>query len=99
MLDRQTSPLEIAETVLRPATIRKIRRSDLSDSAYKILDRWALNDPDKLRRMEQDGITGLMQLADEQHRKEADVLNSESAQWARSNGWRNFDILQAAEVW
>ena len=50
MLDRQTAPLEIARTVLRPETIREVRSAAFTNSAYLILDRWALNQPDDLRR-------------------------------------------------
>lgn len=52
MWDRPTNPLEIAASVLRPATIRAVRGDGFTNSAYLILDRWALNNPDELKQLE-----------------------------------------------
>ncbi len=48
MIDRKTLPLEIAERVLSAEIIQYIEDADLSPTAQKILDRWALNAPDFL---------------------------------------------------
>ena len=50
--DRQTAPLEIARTVLKPGTINEVKSGGYTNSAYLILDRWALNSPDELKRLE-----------------------------------------------
>lgn len=59
MLDRPTSPLEIAARVLRPETISAIRNASFTSSAYLILDRWALNSPDELKALEEQGELAL----------------------------------------
>ena len=48
MLDRQTYPLEIARKVLKPETINDVRSGGYTSLGYSILDRWALNSPEKL---------------------------------------------------
>ena len=53
MLDHQTRPLEVAMKVLRPETIHRVREDEnFLRSAYLILDRWALNEPDTLKELE-----------------------------------------------
>ena len=86
MLDRQTAPLEIARTVLRPETIREVRSAAFTNSAYLILDRWALNQPDDLRRLEERGEISFMVTLDQQATREANVLNSDSA-WEARQQW------------
>ena len=56
MIDRQTTPLELASRVLEPETIREIKLCPGFDRrAYLILDRWALNEPEALKRLEMSG--------------------------------------------
>ena len=55
MLDHQTGLLEIAKTVLKPETIDDIRIRRYTSRGYSILDRWALNSPDELRKLEAQG--------------------------------------------
>ena len=52
MLDRQTYPLEIARKVLKPETINDVRSGGYTSLGYSILDRWALNSPEELRKLE-----------------------------------------------
>ena len=52
MLDKPTNPLDIARTVLKPETISEIKMWGFTNSAYLILDRWALNCPDELKELE-----------------------------------------------
>ena len=47
MLNKPTNPLDIARTVLKPETISEIKMWGFTNSAYLILDRWALNCPDE----------------------------------------------------
>ena len=56
MLDRRTEPMEIACGILKPETIRFIQDGGYSETAYKILDWWALNSPDALKRLEALGL-------------------------------------------
>jgi len=98
MLDRQTAPLEIARTVLRPETIREVRSAGLTNAAYLILDRWALNQPDDLRRLESMNTLGLIVTLSQQQTREANVLNSDSAWEASRQGMSDWEILQNAGI-
>ena len=98
MFDRQTAPLEIARTVLRPETIREVRSAGLTNTAYLILDRWALNQPDDLRQLEAMNTLGLIVTLSQQQAREASVLNSDSAWEASRQGMSDWEILQNAGV-
>ncbi len=94
MLDRQTSPLEIAERVLSVETMQYIENANLSLTAQKILDRWALNAPDLLRELEQEGVETLIQQIHDAAQQEKDILHSESAKRAREYGMCDMEIMQ-----
>ena len=98
MLDRPTNPLDIARTVLRPQTIREVQSAAFTNSAYLILDRWALNQPDDLRRLEAIHTLDLLVTLDQQCTTEANVLNSDSAWEASRQGMSDWEILQNAGV-
>lgn len=98
MLDRQTSPLEIARSVLKPETIREVRSGGFTNSAYLILDRWALNDPDQLKRLEQQGDLALLLRLDQQQTLEKRTLCSESARQAKLRGMSDWEILELAGI-
>ena len=98
MLDRQTNPLDIARTVLRPQTIREVQSAAFTNSAYLILDRWALNQPDDLRRLEAMNTLGLIVTLSQQQTREANVLNSDSAWEASRQGMSDWEILQNAGI-
>ena len=98
MLDRPTNPLDIARTVLRPQTIREVQSAAFTNSAYLILDRWALNQPDDLRRLEARGEISFMVTLDQQATREANVLNSDSAWEASRQGMSDWEILQNAGI-
>ena len=98
MLDRPTNPLDIARTVLRPQTIREVQSAAFTNSADLILDRWALNQPDDLRRLEARGEISFMVTLDQQATREANVLNSDSAWEASRQGMSDWEILQNAGV-
>ena len=98
MLDRQTAPLEIARTVLRPETIRSVRTEGNTNSAYLILDRWALNQPDELRRLEAMGPIDFMLVLSQQQQLEKSVLTSDSGWEASRQGMSDWEILQNAGV-
>ena len=98
MLDRQTAPLEIARTVLRPETIRSVRTEGYTNSAYLILDRWALNQPDELRRLVAMGPIDFMLVLSQQQQLEKSVLTSDSGWEASRQGMSDWEILQNAGV-
>ena len=96
--DRQTAPLEIARSVLKPETIREVKNAGHSNSAYLILDRWALNNPDELKRLEQQGDLALLVQLDRQETAEKRVLTSESARQAKLRGMSDWEILESAGI-
>ena len=97
-LDRQTAPLEIARTVLKPETIREVKSGGYTNSAYLILDRWALNQPDELKALEAQGEIAFDLKLYGQQQKEAQVLNSESARQAKLRGMSDWEILESAGI-
>lgn len=98
MLDRPTNPLDIARSVLRPETIPSVRNGGFTNSAYLILDRWALNNPDELRALEQQGEMALLLRLDQQQTIEKGTLCSDSAWLASRQGMTDFEILLEAGV-
>ena len=97
-LDRQTAPLEIARTVLKPETIQEVKSGGYTNSAYLILDRWALNQPDELKALEAQGEIAFDLKLYGQQQKEAQVLNSDSARQAKLRGMSDWEILESAGI-
>lgn len=76
MIEGNPQPLEIAACVLRPETLDAVRRlPDFSRRGWCILDRWALNSPDALRRLEAEGEVILLGRVLEQQRIEQRVID------------------------
>lgn len=98
MLDKSTNPLDIARTVLKPETISEIKMWGFSNSAYLILDRWALNCPDALKELETKGELALIVRLDQQRNREHRVLCSETARQASLRGMSDWEILESCEV-
>jgi hypothetical protein len=98
MLDRPTNPLDIARAVLLPETIRAVRQGGFTNSAYLILDRWALNNPVALRALEKQGEFSLLRRLDQQQAIEKRTLCSDSAWQASRQGMTDHEILQNAEI-
>ena len=98
MWNKSTNPLEIATNVLRPETIRAVRNGGFTNSAYLILDRWALNSPDKLKQLEAQGELALLLRLDQQQSIEKHALCSDSAWQASRRGMSNFEILHEAGI-
>ena len=98
MLDRPTNPLEIARRVLKPETIREVRSGGYTNSAYLILDRWALNSPDELKALEAQGDLAFLIRLDQQQNTEKRALISESARQAKLRGMSDWEILELAGV-
>lgn len=98
MLDRPTNPLEIAARVLRPETIFAIRNASFTNSAYLILDRWALNNPDELKALEERGELALLVRLDQQETIEKQILCSDSGWLSSRQGMTDFEILRQAEI-
>lgn len=80
MFSTSTQPLEIAGRLLKPQTIQAVRASpSFHLRGWKILDRWALNTPDKLLELEKQGEIVLLGRLLEQQRMEHAILSSASS--------------------
>ena len=101
MIDRQTNPLELARRVLEPETIREIRMCpDFGRCAYLVLDRWALNEPEGLKRLEMSdkSLTRLLnRLYDQDAREELALCSDEGIQMSMS-GMSDWEILEQLGV-
>ena len=98
MLDRQTYPLEIARKVLKPETINDVRSGGYTSLGYSILDRWALNSPDELRKLEAKGKIPFDLKLYGQQQTEAQALSSETARQASLRGMSDWEILQSMGI-
>ena len=96
MLDRQTYPLEIARKVLKPETINDVRSGGYTSLGYSILDRWALNSPERLKAMELQGELQLLSRLLEQQALELTAINSLPAD--SKQGLTEHEILQMLEI-
>ena len=68
--------------------------ANIPDTAYKILDRWALNSPDALKRLEALGMWTFEERLNAQLEMEVDAYNSESAQRAFQQGWSVYEFYE-----
>lgn len=98
MLDKPNYPLEIARKVLKPRTINEVRSGGYSSLAYSILDRWALNSPDELKKLEAQGELEFDLKLYGQQRKEEQALNSEAAHQMSLNGMSDWEILESLGI-
>ena len=98
MIEGRTAPLEIARRVLKPDTIRQVKLDGFTNSAYLILDRWALNSPDILKAWEEKGAFHLLTRLDLQQTLEARTLNSDTAWEMSQAGMSDWEILNQLGV-
>ena len=98
MLDRQTYPLEIARKVLKPETINDVRSGGYTSLGYSILDRWALNSPEDLKKLEAMGDIPFMVKLYGQQQKEAEALSSETSRQASLRGMSDSEILESMGI-
>jgi len=93
MIEGNPQPLEIAARVLKPETLHTVRRlSDYSVRGWRILDRWAFNSPDALRRLEASGEILLLERLLVQQRIEQEAVND------RAGDMREIEALRLANV-
>ena len=94
MIEGQTAPLDIARKILKPETINEVRATEgITNSAYLILDRWALNSPDMLKALEAKGDLFFLIRLDQQTSLEARTLNSDTAWEMSQRGMSDWEIL------
>ena len=77
MIEGNLPPLAIASKVLAPATVAAIRRHPYHLVAWHIADRWAFNQPERLRALEAGGeIIVLIRLLEQQQLEDEALLDS-----------------------
>jgi hypothetical protein len=92
MLEGNLQPLAIASRVLAPATLSALRRHPYHLVAWRIADRWALDQPERLRALETEGeIIVLIRLLEQQQLEHEALLDSLEAQRC---GISSTEILQ-----
>jgi hypothetical protein len=92
MLEGNPQPLAIASTVLAPATLAAIRRHPYHLVAWRIADRWAFDQPERLRALEAEGeIMVLIRLLEQQQLEHGALLDALDEQRA---GISPTEILQ-----
>jgi len=97
MIIGQQQPLAIATSVLKPTTIEAVRRSpSFHLRGWKILDRWALDSPERLQQLEAQGEVILLGRLLEQQTIEHQVLSRSLEQG--QNGMTEHEILAANEI-
>lgn len=74
MIEGQTQPLAVASRVLKPSTLRAASRAPYNRFGWKILDRWAMNSPQKLVALEKQGEVVLLGRLLEQQTVEQEAL-------------------------
>ena len=99
-IDATTKLLDIAKKVLKLETIASILSiQGITNYGLKILDRWALNSPERLQGVEQQkGALAIEMLLLQQQRTEKAALDTPSAWDARDQGMSDWEILELAGV-
>jgi hypothetical protein len=80
MLEGNPPPLAIAARVLAPDTLCALRRHPYHLAAWRIADRWAVDQPERLRALEAEGeIFVLIRLLEQQQLEHEALLDSSEA--------------------
>lgn len=94
-----SAPLSIAANVLASSTIESVLRSPSYHArGWQILDRWAFNFPERLRRLEADGEVILLGRLLEQQEIEYQVLSSTAGLEQRNRGLAEHEVLALHEI-
>lgn len=96
MLEHPLQPLQIAARVVAPSTLSAVKRSPFCLRGWQILDRWAMNTPDKLRALEAQGEVVLLGRLLAQQGLELDSLTDNLN--LRADGVGEAEILQLCEI-
>lgn len=98
MLSNST-PLSIAANVLARATLESVLRSSSYHArGWQILDRWAFDCPEQLRKLEADGEIILLGRLLEQQEIEHQVLSSMAGLEQCSHGLAEYEVLALHEI-
>lgn len=94
-----SAPLSIAANVLASTTIESVLRSPSYHArGWQILDRWAFNSPEQLRKLEADGEVILLGRLLEQQEIEHQVLCSTAGLEQRNRGLAEHEVLALHEI-
>ena len=84
--------------VLKPETINDVRSGGYTSLGYSILDRWALNSPEELKKLEAMGNFDFDLKLYGQQQTEARALSSETARLASLRGMSDSEILESMGI-
>lgn len=94
MLIGQNQPLDIAKRILSTETLKKIARSPYNEQGWKIIDRWAMNSPEKLMKVMAEGEMILLSRLLEQQNIEFRILHLLESLKMKENGLAELEILE-----
>ena len=95
MIEGPTNPLEIASRVLKLETSHLVNETpSINSRGMSILDRWALNEPEKLKALETHSQSGLLMRVIGQQLKEAQVLESPEGLEMLRKGLAAHEVLE-----
>ena len=99
MMSAQPQPLERAAKVLTLNTLHEVNRNrSFNRFGMAILDRWALNQPEELKALENKSQTLLLIRLYDQQLKEQPILESPESQEQQKNGLMPHEILALHEL-
>lgn len=96
MLIGNVQPLVVAARVLKPETLAEVRKAPYNLQGWKILDRWAMNSPERLKALEANGEMVLLSRLLEQQDLEHTILVESLA--LREEGMMDHEILAQREI-
>lgn len=96
MLIGNVQLLVVAARVLKPETLAEVRKAPYNLQGWKILDRWAMNSPERLKALEADGAMVLLSRLLEQQNLEHTILMESLA--LREEGMMEHEILAQREI-
>lgn len=96
MLIGNVQPLEVAARVLKLETLMEVRKAPYNLQGWKILDRWAMNSPERLKALETTGEMVLLSRLLEQQNLEQTILLESLA--LADEGMMEHEILALREI-
>lgn len=96
MLIGNVQPLAVAARILKPETLANVRKAPYNLQGWKILDRWAMNSPVRLKALEAAGEMVLLSRLLEQQNTEQTILVESLA--LREAGLMEHEILEQREI-
>lgn len=96
MLIGNVQPLEVAARVLKLETLMEVRKAPYNLQGWKILDRWAMNSPERLKALETAGeMVLLSRLLGQQNLEQTILLESLAL---ADEGMMEHEILALREI-